>query len=183
LPEHILDELIVGCLPHQATFAHISLFTNPHIGLFNEQYKTGSDYEWFIKVATEFRNQPGKIAYLDRTVASYNVDGSSGNLKDMEKILTEVFAIQNKADIFQSEYWLKRRIEKYQAILAKPQGHWGLERLNIEHPSQPVQEMWIRKIFWRIGHEAGKIRSRVREKFSRICSKIVKNVWRLKNNA
>lgn len=127
-PELALDSLITGCLPHQASFAHKSLFDDPDIGLFSEQYRTASDYEWFIKMATKLSTQANNIAYIDRVIASYNADGSSGDLHKMSSILTEVFAVQNRSPIYQTDYWLKRRLEKYQQILIDPQGQWGLSR-------------------------------------------------------
>lgn len=143
-PKLILDDLITGCLPHQASFAHKSLFDDPEIGLFNEQYRTASDYEWFIKMATKLSEQLDTIMYMDRVIASYNADGSSGNLGKMSRILTEVFAVQNRAPIYQTDYWLKRRIEKYQQILIEPQGQWGLYR---QYSTPVISIQSVHKIF------------------------------------
>lgn len=124
-PEKVLDELITGCLPHQASFAHKSLFQNEEIGVFNENYKSAADYEWFLKLASFADKTSHSLIYYDRIIASYNADGRSSNL---EIALEEMFKIQNKIPIYQSLFWMQRRIETYQNIIMKPNGHWNLQR-------------------------------------------------------
>jgi glycosyltransferase involved in cell wall biosynthesis len=127
-PEYALEELICGCLPHQASFAHSSLFDDSKVGLFSEHYKTASDYEWFVKMAVFQSEKEQKIGYYDRVIASYNADGISCNTNNMESVLTEMFDAQNTVELYQKNYWLKRRIQKYQQILINPNGYWGLHR-------------------------------------------------------
>lgn len=125
-PDYVLDELISGCLPHQASFAHSSLFDSQNIGLFNEKYKSASDYEWFLKTSAFALEQNKPLGYYDRIIASYNSLGVSSNV---ENALKEMFEIQNNIPIYQNEDWLKHRIKKYQQILINPNGHWNLERI------------------------------------------------------
>lgn len=128
-PEKVLEELICGCLPHQASFAHYSLFDSQKVGLFSEKYKSASDYEWFVKVAAFISENGNKLGYFDRLIASYNSEGTSSNI---ENALTEMFEIQNNIPIYQQESWLKFRIDKYQQILINPNGFWGLNRIKVD---------------------------------------------------
>lgn len=105
-PDKILDELITGALPHQATFANKTVFNE--IGNFNELYQIAADYEWFLRIT---ESQSLKISYMPITVASYNAVGLSAEL---EKSQPEVYDIQNKFSTYQTEYWLDRRIKTYQ---------------------------------------------------------------------
>lgn len=127
-PEYALEELICGCLPHQASFAHSSLFKEEKIGLFSEYYKSASDYEWFVKLASFISEKGKQLGYFDRVIASYNAEGTSSNI---ENALTEMFEIQNNTPIYQKENWLKCRINKYQQILINPNGYWELNRKKI----------------------------------------------------
>jgi glycosyltransferase involved in cell wall biosynthesis len=104
--DKILDELIIGALPHQATFAHRSVFQN--LGLFNESYRVAADYEWFLRIT---ENQAIQIDYMPIIVASYNAVGLSS---DLEKSQPEVYDIQNKFSTYQTPYWIDRRIKAYQ---------------------------------------------------------------------
>jgi len=120
-PEGIPEYLICDCLLHQASFAKADLFTK--LGHFNEAYRIGSDYEWFLKLIGD---NTIKLCYYPRTIAAYNAGGMSS---DMEKTLPEMFEIQNHAPVYQSDDWLKKRLIKYQGILVKPQGRFGLNRV------------------------------------------------------
>ncbi len=135
-PENVLEKLICECLPHQASFAHASLFDSQKVGLFSEKYKSASDYEWFVKVAAFAFAQKKKLGYYDRVVASYNTEGVSSNI---ENALTEMFDIQNNIQIYQNEYWLKYRIEKYQEILIQPNGYWDLHRTKLTKDTHNLQ--------------------------------------------
>ncbi len=129
-PAYVLEELICGCLPHQASLAHSSLFCDQKIGLFSERYKSASDYGWFVKLA-EFATKTGnELGYYDRVFASYNAEGTSS---DIENALTEMFDIQNNAPIYQEDSWLRFRIDRYQKILISPNGHWGINRTKIDN--------------------------------------------------
>lgn len=127
-PNNLLDVLITTCLPHQASFIRKDLFVADQIGLFNENYKSGSDYEWLLRLAARCEDGVSRAVYFDRTIASYNADGTSGNI---ENALRETFEIQNRFPVYQREEWLKRRIEKYQQVLIRPGGIWKLYRLNV----------------------------------------------------
>ncbi|MBE9007105.1 glycosyltransferase [Fortiea sp. LEGE XX443] len=145
-PNYILEELICGCLPHQASFAQSSLFQNTKVGLFSEKYKTASDYEWFVKLAEFTAKNKEQLGYYDRVIASYNSEGISCNINNLENVLTEMFEVQNNREIYQSEYWLKRRINKYQQILIKPNGHWGLNRTEIANNQSDTLEQKINQL-------------------------------------
>jgi GT2 family glycosyltransferase len=119
-PEGIAEHLVCDCLLHQASFARTDLFSR--LGYFNENYRIGSDYEWFLRLIGDRSIQ---LRYYPRTIASYNAGGMSS---DMEKTLSEMFEIQNKSDLYKDIIWLQKRIERYQKILISPQGQFGLHR-------------------------------------------------------
>ncbi len=103
LPEEILEGMVTGCIiPHSGSFTKRELFFK--LGFFNESYKIGSDYEWVTKL---MQDEKLKIFYYPRTIASFYGGGLSSNLREN---LSEMFAIQNNVEIYQSEYWLKKRI-------------------------------------------------------------------------
>ncbi|WP_016922671.1 glycosyltransferase family 2 protein [Prochlorothrix hollandica] len=124
-PDKVLDEMITGCLPHQASFAHKSLFQNEEVGLFNENYKSAADYEWFLKLWSFADKISDDLVYYDRTIASYNSNGTSSNLT---VALAEMFKSQNNLPLYQSSFWTQRRIAAYQNIIIHPNGHWDLQR-------------------------------------------------------
>ncbi len=105
-PAKILEEMLAGCLPHQASFTRKSIFTT--VGTFNPRYKIAADYEWFLRL-TLFENL--KIYYMPITVASYNAVGASTNF---QQLLPEKFEIQNQFPPYQTQAWLIKRIETYQ---------------------------------------------------------------------
>lgn len=118
-PEKILDELICGALPHQATFARRSILQE--MGGFNENYKVSADYDWFLRLAERPNT---KIAYMPITVASYAINGQSSQ---MTKVLPEVYQIQNQFPIYQTPEWKSRRISAYQnqiIELTKREAEW-----------------------------------------------------------
>lgn len=119
-PEEILKTLVSGAMHHQATFASKQVFTK--VGLFEEKFNSVGDYEWWLRVASEPKINK---KYFNRTIASYFVGGKSSNI---EMALNEMFEVQNNAEIYQSDYWLHKRISIYQDILRSPNGHWGLYR-------------------------------------------------------
>lgn len=119
-PEEILKTLVSGAMHHQATFASKHTFTK--VGFFQETFNSVGDYEWWLRVAAEATIQK---QHFNRTIASYFIGGKSSNI---EAALNEMFEVQNCAEIYQSDYWLHKRIEIYQEILKSPKGHWGLYR-------------------------------------------------------
>ncbi|MBF2073931.1 MAG: glycosyltransferase [Synechococcales cyanobacterium C42_A2020_086] len=107
LPDAIADELICGCLPHQASFTKADLFFSK-IGFFNEGYRISSDYEWFLKLA---QHEMVKLGYFPRTITSYYAGGLSSQIR---LAIPESYKIQNSFPPLQCEYWLKRRLLKFQ---------------------------------------------------------------------
>jgi glycosyltransferase involved in cell wall biosynthesis len=105
-PAKILDEMLAGCLPHQASFTRNTVFST--VGLFDQHYKIAADYEWFLRL-TLFPEL--KITYMPITVASYNAVGASTNF---QQLLPEKFQIQNQFPTYQHQDWLHKRIETYQ---------------------------------------------------------------------
>jgi glycosyltransferase involved in cell wall biosynthesis len=102
-PEEIIETMVVGCsVPHAGSFIKSELFEK--FGLYNEAYKIGSDYEWVTKL---MQDQTLKIFYYPRVIGSFYAGGISSNLKEN---LTEMFDIQNNVLVYQSEYWLRKRI-------------------------------------------------------------------------
>ena len=110
MPEDVADELICGCLPHQASFSRANLFFSK-IGLFNERYRISSDYEWFLRL---IQNETVKLCYYPRTMTSYYAGGISSQLR---LSLPESYSIQNQCPMYQDSYWLNRRILKYQEFV------------------------------------------------------------------
>lgn len=110
LPEGVSDELICGCLPHQASFTKADLFFSK-IGFFNEGYRISSDYEWFLKLA---QHEMVKLVYFPRTITSYYAGGLSSQIR---LSVPESYNIQNNFPPFQEKYWLKRRLLKFQEFV------------------------------------------------------------------
>lgn len=107
LPEGVADELICGCLPHQASFTKANLFFSK-VGFFNEGYRISSDYEWFLKLS---QHEMVKLGYFPRTITSYYAGGLSSQIR---LSVPESYRIQNHFPPFQEKYWLKRRLLKFQ---------------------------------------------------------------------
>lgn len=105
-PEAILDYMIAHSMPHQATFARTDVFEK--VGFFNESYKIASDSEWYLNL---LQDTSIKFCYYPRVIGSYYISGLSSNVRAG---LTEFWEIQNRAKIYQSEYWLKRRIVQFE---------------------------------------------------------------------
>ncbi len=57
---------------HQATFTRKSAFTK--LGTFDIKYKLAADTEWFARF---FKSQPEKALFLNRTVAFYDIQGTT----------------------------------------------------------------------------------------------------------
>ena len=106
--ENALEFLVSGSLPHQATFARRSTFAET--GLFDTSYRSHADYDWFLKVATS----PNiRMASAPVVVASFVLGGASSALEKGER---ERHEIQNAIPIYNTEAWLKRRVEIYQDV-------------------------------------------------------------------
>ncbi|MBD1889619.1 glycosyltransferase family 2 protein [Coleofasciculus sp. FACHB-SPT9] len=107
LPDDIPEAMIYGALFLQgAIFFNADLFTK--LGLFNETYKISADYEWFARL---IQHTEINVCYYPRTIFSYYQGGLSSDIK---ATLSEMFKIQNQVPLFQTDYWVKKRISKLQ---------------------------------------------------------------------
>ncbi|OAS14509.1 glycosyltransferase family 2 protein [Paenibacillus oryzisoli] len=90
--EFSLDDLSKGYVPpHQAFFVRKQLFEI--YGLFDKKYKIAGDFE---RAICFFKNEVGKIKYINKNVAAFRVGGISSNyvtravgLLEKEKIIKE----------------------------------------------------------------------------------------------
>lgn len=105
-PARAAEEMVFGCLPHQATFARRSAFDRT--GPFDLRWRRHADYDWWLKVLADPELRVRRIRTL---VASFAVGGASS---DLAKGQPEAFAIQNDATLFRSREWDRRRIEMFQ---------------------------------------------------------------------
>ena len=112
-PKKILDEmLILGNFPIQAaSFFKAELFTR--FGYFSEDYRIASDYEWYTRILNV---QNVYLSYYPKIISSFYRGGLSSNFR---KVLPEVWAIQDKALVYQTDYWKKQRVIKLQKLIIK----------------------------------------------------------------
>lgn len=110
-PDGALDLMICGCLPHQATFAHRSVFESS-VGLFDERYKVQADYDWFLRllVAPDVR-----IRRFHRVVTSFFMGGASS--RRLQQGQDETYAIQNAFPPYRTPEWMERRLHAFQREL------------------------------------------------------------------
>lgn len=100
----IIESMVVGCsIPHAVSFIKAQLFEK--IGLYNETYKIGSDYEWTTKL---MQDQTLKLFYIPRVIGSFFAGGLS--TKNLKQNLIEMFEIQNNIPLYQTEYWMAKRL-------------------------------------------------------------------------
>jgi glycosyltransferase involved in cell wall biosynthesis len=105
-PEQAAEEMVLGCLPHQATFARRSVFART--GPFDLRWRRHADYDWWIRVISD----PAiRLRRIDCAVARFALGGASS---DLAKGQPEVFAIQNAAALYRTPEWDRRRIELFQ---------------------------------------------------------------------
>jgi glycosyltransferase involved in cell wall biosynthesis len=111
-PEQALEEMVLGCLPHQSTLARRAVFDRT--GPFDLRWRRHADYDWWLRVLGD----PAiRLRRIDTVVASYALGGASS---DLARGQPEVFEIQNAAPVFRTAEWDRRRIAIYQqAILAQ----------------------------------------------------------------
>ncbi|MBD2464224.1 glycosyltransferase [Oscillatoria sp. FACHB-1407] len=109
-PQHVKDFMIYGSMPHQATFASAEVFSK--WGFFNESYKAVSDVEWYLKTLSD---DSIHWCYYPRTIASYYLEGFSA--RNVRSIRAEFWEVQNNASLYQTDAWLKARIQKFQAVI------------------------------------------------------------------
>lgn len=118
--DRILDEMIsLGDFPIQAaSFFRANLFSR--FGYFNQEYKIAADYEWYTRIL----NDPNVcFSYYSRMISSFYRGGLSS---DFHRVFPEVWSIQDRALVYQSHYWQKRRVIKLQELII------NAEKLTIE---------------------------------------------------
>lgn len=105
-PGRAAEEMVVSCLPHQATLARRSVFART--GAFDLRWRRHADYDWWLKVIAD----PGLgLRQIRSVVGSFAMGGASS---DLAKGQPEVYAIQNASPLYRSAEWDRRRIELLQ---------------------------------------------------------------------
>lgn len=144
-PEAAAEEMVLGCLPHQATFARRAVFDRT--GPFDLRWRRHADYDWWLKVLAD----PAlRLQRIDALVASYAMGGASS---DLAKGQPEVFAIQNQAALFRTPEWDRRRIEMYQKALL------ALRMQAVERDAGRAPWTQPHRAPWTQPHLVGKLRS------------------------
>ncbi len=105
-PDQALEEMVLGCLPHQATLARRAVFERT--GLFDLRWRRHADYDWWLKVLAD---PTIRLRQIGTTVACFALGGASS---DLAKGQPEVFAIQNASPLYDNPEWSRRRIEMLQ---------------------------------------------------------------------
>ncbi len=105
-PENAAEEMVLGCLPHQATLARRSVFERT--GPFDLRWRRHADYDWWLKVLSD---PTIRLRQIQTTVASFALGGASSELA---KGQPEVFAIQNASPLYRTPEWDRRRLEMFQ---------------------------------------------------------------------
>ena len=104
--EAAVTEMVLSCLPHQATFARRAVFDR--VGEFDLRWRRHADYDWWLKVMAD---PELRLRRISRVVASYALGGASSELA---KGQPEVYAIQNASPLYRSPEWVQRRLEMFQ---------------------------------------------------------------------
>ena len=104
--EGAAEEMVLGCLPHQATFARRAVFART--GPFDLRWRRHADYDWWLKVLAD---PTLRLQRIDALIASFALGGASSELA---KGQPEVFAIQNAAPLYRTPDWDRRRVEMFQ---------------------------------------------------------------------
>ncbi|MBB5688885.1 glycosyltransferase [Roseomonas alkaliterrae] len=105
-PEKAAEEMVLGCLPHQATLARRAVFERT--GPFDLRWRRHADYAWWLAVIGD---PEIRLRRIPTVIASFAMGGASS---DLAKGQPEVFAIQNAAPLYRSAEWDRRRIEMFQ---------------------------------------------------------------------
>ncbi|NMJ42858.1 glycosyltransferase [Roseomonas sp. JC162] len=113
-PDQAPVEMVLGCLPHQATLARREVFART--GPFDLRWRRHADYDWWLKVLCD---PTVRLRQIPTVIASFAMGGASS---DLAKGQPEVFAIQNASPLYRSPEWDRRRIEMFQ-------GAWLAERM------------------------------------------------------
>lgn len=105
-PEQAAEEMVLGCLPHQATLARRAVFART--GPFDLRWRRHADYDWWLKVLAD----PAiRVRQIGTVVACFALGGASS---DLAKGQPEVFAIQNASPLYSNAEWDRRRIDMLQ---------------------------------------------------------------------
>lgn len=105
-PDQAAEEMVLGCLPHQATLARRAVFDRT--GPFDLRWRRHADYDWWLKVLAD----PSiRLRQLRTVVACFALGGASS---DLAKGQPEVFAIQNASPVYDGPEWDRRRIDMLQ---------------------------------------------------------------------
>lgn len=113
-PNEIIESMILrGTIPHVGSFIKANLFQI--IGLYNENYRLASDYEWITKL---MHDPTLNLFHFPRVIASFYAGGLSSYVQEN---LREIFAVQNHAAVYQTEYWINKRFIALQTELIEVQ--------------------------------------------------------------
>lgn len=124
-PEKAASFMVTGCLPHQSTLAHRSVFER--VGHFDLRYRYHAEYEWYLKVLAD---DAVPVRHLPVTIGSFREGGTSS---DLQAAQPEVFEIQNSSPLYADASWDRERIHLLQQA-------WLNERLHVARLSQQVTE-------------------------------------------
>lgn len=82
LDESFIDKFLFNyqSIPHPASFFRRNIFEK--VGLYNENHKIVSDFEWYLKYFNEFN---GNYLYVDKYIAFFDLNGICSNKKFKEK--------------------------------------------------------------------------------------------------
>lgn len=105
-PEQAAEEMVLGCLPHQATLARRAVFART--GPFDLRWRRHADYAWWIAVIGD---PEIRLRRIPTVIASFAMGGASS---DLAKGQPEVFAIQDAAALYRTPEWDRRRIALFQ---------------------------------------------------------------------
>ncbi len=109
-PERALEYLITGCLPHQGSFARAETFRT--VGLFDERYRYAADYDWFLRL---MQRDDARVYYYPRLIGCFATGGASST--QVRQSTEEMFAVQDRAPVYQSNPWPELRLRKYQEAI------------------------------------------------------------------
>lgn len=149
-PEMAAEEMVLGCLPHQATFARSAVFER--VGQFDLRWRRHADYDWWLKVMAD---PELRLARIRRIIASYAMGGASS---DLAKGQPEIYAIQNASSVYRSAEWDRRRLEMFQEAYLKarlelaglrPEGGGGrVRQWLLRHAPAPILSLSRRAYRW-----------------------------------
>jgi glycosyltransferase involved in cell wall biosynthesis len=105
-PEQAAEEMVLGCLPHQGTFARRTVFERT--GPFDLRWRRHADYDWWMKVIADPQI---RLRRIPSVVASFALGGTSS---DLAKGQPEAYAIQNSAPLYRTPEWDRKRLEMFQ---------------------------------------------------------------------